>query len=769
MNQYQGLQYENILEKISHSCAFSMGREEVLALRPSFNRLKIILESQRTQEALMCTIRYSSLPFDGIRDMRDALETSLKDGLCTALDCLNVVDHERGLNSIFNYMHKLEFETPLLKELTQSLISHPEIVKKIESCISIHGDVMDSASSKLQTLRKRLKQVDAQLSSEAQKYITSNATKLMDTIITTRANRVVVLAKIAEKNTLGGLIHGESASGQTAYVEPACLLPLNNEKQSLISAEQEEVERILFECSQTIKGGAIHYQDNLQTLALLDAIFAKARFGKEEEGIIATLSDTQQMFFKTARHPFIERNKVVTNTYTMKDSTRVLLITGPNTGGKTVSLKLIGLFVLMTYSGIPICAEEATIPYFDEVYLDITDDQSIEQSLSTFSAHISKLAYITKNVTSHSLVLLDEIGSGTDPKEGESLAIAVLNDLRLKGCMTIATTHYGRLKTYGKKHKDILLASVQFDVEKMTPTFRYIEGLTGQSNALTIARRFGLKESILKEAEHLKQQQKSSEDELIEKLEAQLMETERKNDELQARLSAVRALEAELRKEKDALAMQKDNMLDKAKLEAAHYLEEIKEEAQEYFEELKSEAEAKPHKLNEFRQKIKNLQEEEEFEDENDRPFEVGNTVSLKNSMQIGKILSMTNGKYIVEVNGMKITTKEDQLRHRNAPQAKKTIKNRTINHVKPQISMECNLIGMRVDEALPVYEKYMDDVILAGLQTVRIIHGVGTGALRTAIHERLKKRKDIEYRYGGQGEGGVGATVITFVTSKNA
>lgn len=768
MNQYLGLQFEDILSRISQYCSFSLGKQELMNTVPSFSELKIRLECKRTKEALDCTIRYSSMPFSGIKDITNPLSVALKDGVCSGMDLIDIVDHERGLVGVLNYMRKVELDTPCLNELCNALHLHPEIARKIESCISPYGEVLNSASPRLASIRKRLRNIDSELMSTAQNFISANSSRLMDSIVATRNNRIVVLAKISEKNSLGGLIHGESASGQTAYVEPACLLPLNNEKQSLISEEQEEVERILFECSQTVKDGARHYLDNLQTLAVLDALFAKARFGKEENGMIPELSKNQELYFKFARHPFIDPAKVVANTYTLKDPIRVLLITGPNTGGKTVSLKLIGLFVLMTYSGIPVLAEEAIVPFFDEVYLDITDDQSIEQSLSTFSAHISKLAHITSKATKKSLVLLDEVGSGTDPKEGESLAIAILNDLRQKGCMTLATTHFGRLKTYGKRHKDILLASVQFDMETMAPTFRYIEGLTGQSNALSIARRFGLKESILKEAQFLKQQSKSTEDELIEKLETQILEAEAKNEEIQKKLAELKEIENSLRKEKDALAMNRENIMDKARIEAEKAVEEIRVEAELYFEEIKERAqEIKPHEINQFRKKLDTLVKTEEEIEEVYRPFAIGDTVSLKNSMQIGKIISGSNGKFIIEVNGMKITAKEDQLRHREKVAEKKKPKNRHIVHTKPQVSMECNLIGLRVDEALEVYEKYMDDALLAGLGSVRIIHGVGTGALRTAIWNRLKKRKDIEYRVGGQGEGGVGATVVTFVSRK--
>ena len=768
MKLYQGLQYQELLERIAQNCVFSKGREAVLTTVPVFKRLAIDKSCKQTREALDCVLKYGTLPFEGIRDIEEGLKAALRDSICSVQDLLNVVDHERGLISMQNYMKKVELPVVELQELIDSFMSHPDISKKIESCISSYGEVMDSASPELASIRRRLKRVEAELSREAQKFISSHNSKLMDSIVASRNNRIVVLAKIAEKNSLGGFIHGESASGQTAYVEPACLVALNNEKQVLFSAQEEEIERILFECSQKVKEGANHYLDNLMTMALLDGIFAKANFGKTYDGIVAELTENKELLFKNARHPFIDPKQVVANTYRIQDPTRLLLITGPNTGGKTVSLKVIGLFVLMTYSGIPVCADEAQVPFFDEVYLDLTDDQSIEASLSTFSAHISKLTQITDHVTSQSLVLLDEIGSGTDPKEGESLAIAVLDDLRSRGCMIVATTHYGRLKSYGKKHADILLASVHFDVEKMTPTFRYMEGLTGQSNALTIARRFGLKQSILERAEQLKQSARSTEDELIEKLESQIMETQQLQQELSQKLQKTQLLEKELKQAQDTWIMQKENMLDKAQLEAQEYVEKIRMEADLYFEEMKQQVQIKPHEYNDFKQKLTELDPIQEESDSLDtHPFKIGDAVSLQNSNQIGQVISFSNGKAIIEVNGLKITARETQMRHRVAPEKKVPAKNQTISHVKPQITMECNLIGMRVDEAVTVFEKYMDDAILASLPTVRIIHGSGTGALRNAIQARLKKRKDVEFRMGGQGEGGVGATVVTFISRK--
>ncbi len=767
MERYVGLQFDELLTKVASYCAFSKGKELVLNTQPSFQRLMISQRCAQSQEALQCVFRYGTMGFDGIRDIEQMLSMAGRDGTCSAYDFLHVLDHERGLQSIQNYMSKVEENIPILRELVGLLIQNPKLVSQIESCITPYGDVKDSASPLLMSIRKRLSTIDADLNKEAQRFISKHASQLMDTVVTQRNNRIVVMAKISEKNALGGIVHAESASGQTAYVEPTCLLHLNNEAQSLISAQIEEVERILYELSQALKEHAHSYTTNMETLALLDSIFAKARYGKDVNGIVANLSDQKQLYFKLARHPFIDAKEVVANTYTMKDPIHLLMISGPNTGGKSVSLKIIGLFVLMTYCGIPVLAEEASVPYFDDVFMDLTDDQSIEQSLSTFSAHVSKLAHITRCATSRSLVLLDEIGSGTDPKEGESLAIAVLNFLRRKHCMSVVTTHYGRLKAYGKKHDDILLASVQFDMELMRPTFKFIEGLSGSSNAFSIAKRFNLSEEIVKEAIHLRSQVKSSEDELIEQLERQVQAQLEVNQALDLKLKEANEYAEKLKSEYAAVELKKAKLIEAAQLEAKQLVEDIQLQASIYMDELKQVQDVKLHTYNEFKAKTSGLIMDDNQPLPEEVEFKVGMSVSLTSSNQVGKILSIQQDKVVVDINGMKITTKKNKLVARKQVETKKRTTSKNIVHTKPRVTMECHLIGMRVEEALVAFEKYMDDALLSNLNQVRIIHGVGTGALRTAIHERLKRRKGVEYRLGGQGEGGVGATVVTFVTKK--
>ena len=415
---------------------------------------------------------------------------------------------------------------------------------------------------------------------------------------------------------MDGFVHGESASGQTAYVEPRSLLVLNNRLQTLKSQEQEEITRILFELSQQVKSVGHELLSNLETFALLDSIFARGLWTKEMDGCIAELNTKDDhLYLKTARHPLIDPQKVVANTYEIRSPHHSLLITGSNTGGKTVTLKTIGLFVALTMSGLPLSAEQAVVPLFDALYVDIGDDQSIQESLSTFSSHISKMADICDHATARSLVLLDELGSGTDPKEGEPLAVAVLDHLRAIGAMVIATTHYSALKTYGADNEDILLSSVEFDMEKMLPTYRYIEGISGQSNAFEIARRYGLKESIIRFARE---------------------------------------------QEKKQLAQRREEILETVREDARRQLESSLEEAQDIIDELKHmHSEAKPHEISDRKARLKQLSSMDDAETD-DTPqrlpsYQVGDYVKISKLSYYGEIISMNKDKVCVLANGKKI------------------------------------------------------------------------------------------------------------------
>ena len=470
--------------------------------------------------------------------------------------------------------------------------------------------------------------------------------------------------------------------------------------------------------------------------------------------------------FKRARHPLIDPKKVVANDYELAAPKKLLLITGPNTGGKTVSMKIVGLFTLMTYCGMPVTADEAVLPFFDHVFADIGDDQSVVASLSSFSAHIEKLADTAKRATADSLALLDEIGSGTDPREGESLAISILNELRQRGTMVIATTHYGRLKTYGKRHDDILLASVQFDLQELRPTYRYLEGFTGQSNAFEVAERYGLPKSIIRYARFLKNQAKTQEDELIDRLEKQLLESQAVQEKLAAELAQVQEREKALAAKEKQLEHDRETLKIKAEEEAEQYLEEKRQEADEILAHMRSMQEnAKYHEVLAERKKLKQAEPEYVPSQSGPHEYEAGDTVELISGGQAARVIEVRKKDMLISLNGREVRVRRNQVRPslkvlpKEKPEAFITVQGGGMFDTMPT---ECNLIGMHVDEAIETMLDYISEAKVHGLHSFRIIHGDGSGALRKAVHARLARDKAVEsFRLGMPQEGGTGATVV--------
>ena len=761
------LELDIIKQQIASYSTFSLGRLHVEALVPSFDRLVVERELQRVKETLALVIKYGSLPFIGLSDINTILQKVVKDGICQPNELLEVASHAYCCDELVKFIKSAEGNYEEIDDLIHSLSYSLALSKEIERCITVNGEVADNASTKLKSLRKQLQGCEADLHNAVDCYIKTHSSHLSDSISTQRNDRFVVLVKSTDRNMIKGFIHGESASGQTVYMEPESLLHLNNQRLSLNNQISDEIMKILFDLSQMVKKQADAYRANLITLAILDSYNAKALWAKYHDATVAKIDE--QLLINKARHPLIDPKQVVANTYQIIPPITTLLITGPNTGGKTVSLKTIGLFVLMTYCGMPISCEEAIIPMFDEVFVDMGDNQSIVESLSTFSAHLKKLAYICDKASSKSLILLDELGGGTDPLEGECLAIAVLDYLRQLDAMIVATTHYNRLKTYGKKHPDILLASVQFDVERLRPTYKYIEGLIGQSNAIDIADKFGLNAQIINNARKLKDTERTQEDILIEELEKTIMINRQKEEELNLIIDDQAQVKVKLEKELDYYQNNKEKLLDQAKTEADKYLDQTKEEADELLKQMRVVSESgQLHEGIAVKYDIDKLRQDDDlYDQENVRDFVVGDYVLIKNTNQRGSIESIDRKKAIINANGLKINVALLDLKlSKEKPKKKERITHK-VSHVE-NLSFELNLIGMRVDEALPVLDKYLDDCVLMKAPYIRIIHGFGTGALRKAIWAHLKHNRFIEEMHlGGQQEGGSGATIITLKRKK--
>lgn len=770
-NLEKSLELPVIIAQISSLCSFSMGKELIESSAPSFDPLVIRRDNQLMKEALACDIHHGPMPFGGIRDLRTVLQNAQKGRVLTGNDLCDVMRLIRGLRSVVSYEKNIETEHESIHDLVSSIVIHDRLERELSSCINDYGEVMDSASSELAEIRRSLSRADKAVADAVQHFLSTHASSVVDSIVTYRSGRAVVLVRAAEKNSFGGLLYGDSASGQASYIEPAALMNANNRKQELAAKEEKEVARILSVCSKSVGEYAPEELSNLETAAVLDALFAKAEWGRQRDAVTAVLTTQKNLILKKARHPLIDPKKVVPNNYNLCEPKTLLLITGPNTGGKTVSMKIIGLFVLMTYCGMPVTCDEAVIPYFDHVFADIGDDQSVVSSLSSFSASVEKLADVTEHATGNSLALLDEIGSGTDPREGEALAISILNELRQRGTMTVATTHYSRLKAYGKRHDDILTASVQFDMESLAPTYKYIEGITGQSNALEVASRYGLSKGIISYARFLKDQAKTQEDQLIERLERQLNETERKNEALEEKLKEITEFQKKLHHDRVNFEREKDEWKNSTEQEARKYIDDAREQADEILRKMREMAEtARYHEVLEQRQKLNRKGEGKK--EPADTPvlkqkggYRVGDTVELRSSGAAARIAEIRRKDIIILLNGreMKVSASAIRPSLKVLPKEKPvTMVNMSASPLTSSLSAECNLIGMHVDEAMDEMASYMDQARIYGLKSFRIIHGDGSGALRKAVHDKLKKMNDVEeYRLGMPQEGGSGATVV--------
>ncbi len=753
------LQYDLILEAIAKFATFSLTREKIMALEPSNSLLWIERENKRTQAAMECERLMGPLPMPGMSNISMALVKANKDQTLSFEELINVARFTYSVMSVQTYFKTAEVNLSDLNDLIQSLEVNLDLAKKIERCFSPANEMLDQASKDLSSIRAKLRKKNSERSDKIQRFISANASKLTDSISTLRNDRIVVLAKNSDKNSLGGIIHGESASGLSAYVEPPLFIQLNNEISELLYQESEEIERICFELSQAIKPYVSMYASSLDTMAILDSHFARAIYGNKHEGICARVNETKTLYLKDARHPLIDPKEVVSNTYRLDPSHSMILITGPNTGGKTVSLKVMGLACLMAYSGIPLWVDEADVPLFDQVFVDIGDDQSIQQSLSTFSSHLTKLIEVTDKATDQSFVLLDELGGGTDPVEGESLAIAILDYLRDKGVSCVATTHYTRLKQYAMQRDDVLIASVQFDMEKMQPNYKYVEHLPGQSFAFEIAKRFGLNESILDQAISHRENAKTLAEKQLEKVEIQMAELYQKEEDLKKLENALEAEKAQVNRAKEVYISYKDDLYQKAQDELKDFIENKEEEVLTIIENLKQENKQNLQSARTSLEKILAISPSDP--EAHLEKVKVGQWVKHRVTQQTGQVVEAKKRIY-VSMNGVRTEVKLEDLIEGSAPVRKKKFTVKTVPIAS--VPHELNVIGLRVDEALPLIDQYLDDCILAKYPFCRLIHGHGTGALRAAVHQHLNKASFVEsYRLGEQGEGGHGATVVNF------
>ena len=763
------LEFDKIKEIIASKAACSLGKNRVKDVRKLDNLAEIQMDLLKCDEAMRLLYRYGTIPLGGLADIAAYVHKASIDGILFPMDLLAIVGQIDVINNCQNYIHTSEITTNTISEMLSNLVLLKDLKSKILKCISMDGDIYDNASSNLLRIRKNIRSLEQNIRTKMNQYLVSLKDVLSENLITSRNDRFVLPVKSSYRYQVKGIVHDQSSSRQTIYIEPDAVVVMNNQLQELKMDEEKEIERILFTISQLVKEDQEELRNNQTILAEIDFIFAKASFGKQIDGCIAEISDQyDKLRLKKARHPLIAKEDVIANDIFLEEPHHVLLITGSNTGGKTVTLKTVGLLSYMSLAGIPIPCVEALIPYFDCIFVDLGDEQSIEQSLSTFSSHMQRIVDITDHVTHKSLVLLDEVGSGTDPKEGESLAQAILEFFHGFKCQCIATTHYSKLKRYAQSVDYILSACVEFDEEAFKPTYRLILGVVGRSYALEISRRLQLNEHIVANALAIKTENQSREDIILEELEKSLDIAHKKEIEYEDLIHELLQQKEAILKEKQQLETNREKLLEEAKKEANKILQMAKNDVDFILEELRQKQyEIKPHHGTDAKRQLDILQHEHEKKNQENNydNYQVGDIVRLNSLHREAEIVECKrDGSFTLSLGGLYMHVNKEDISFIKKTKKEKKKSSPFTSVIRKTGSYECNVIGMRYEEAMSVVDKFIDDAVVSGYPSIRIVHGMGTGALRNGVHQLLRKNKVvISFRDGGPQEGGLGATIVKF------
>lgn len=774
------LEYNEIIKNLGGYCKTYLGKNLCEQLVPNFSYEQVDVLLNETKQADTLLHQKGIPPFYETEELEKYIKVLESNQTLSIKGLLNfavLLKMCRELKEYFYDDSSVTFE--YLEKYFSFLYSNPSIEKNIFDKIIDENTVADNASSKLASLRRNRKNFEQEVKDKLNGFIHSStyAKYIMEPIVTIRNNRYVIPVKEEYRSYIKGFIHDTSSSGSTLYIEPTSIFELNNKINHIKIEEDIEIERILQILSSSLYEYVDQLKNNLALIASIDLIFAKANFGIDSFGIIPVLNNNKYIDLYKAKHPLIDKDKVVPIDISLGKSYVSLLITGPNTGGKTVALKTVGLLLLMAYSGIPIpCSESSSISVFSHIFADIGDEQSIQESLSTFSAHIKNIVEITNITDNNSLVLLDELGSGTDPLEGAALAISILSYLKDIGSIVCCTTHYQELKEYALITDGFENASFEFDIENLKPTYKLLVGIPGKSNAFAISKRLGLNEQILNVANSHLKDDKIPIEELLKSIYDNKLEIEKQKEETEKNLRQVELLRKSLEQKQDDVLEKRAQLLEDAKLEARDILLSAKEEATEIIHELNSSSDIKQannlrNKLNDKLKAINSIHYTEQ-----NNSFEALAESDVKDGLNV-YIASLGSNGYIVgnkinksnevqvQVGNMKMNIKLSDLRKSltNSVKVKESGKVTTNKESKAKtVSPEINVIGQNVDEAIYVIDKYLDNCASANISPVRIVHGKGTGKLREGIHSFLKKNPHVKsFRIGTFGEGEMGVTVV--------
>ncbi len=792
------LEYDKILDRLVNHARTIYGRELCYGLVPTSD-LPLVEEWQKeTEDSLEFLVKEGALPLGGVNDVRDAVRFSDTGATLTMKNLLNIAQFLRTVERLYHVEPKsLQVEISehaMLRELKQ-LIPLEALEKEISMAITGENEMNDRASNELYNIRRQIKDAQSSIREILERLIRKNPQALQDQLVTMRDGRYCVPVKPEKKGEVPGVVHDTSSSGQTLFIEPMAVVELNNKIREWTAAEQEEINRILGILSGKVGINKDAILSDIALVGHIDFMQAKAQFALELDGSRPKLNDQGRIILRRARHPLIEKDRVVPIDFSVGTDYRTLVITGPNTGGKTVSLKTCGLISLMAMAGLFVpCSDGSEVSTFTKVLADIGDEQSIEQSLSTFSAHMTNLVQILKLTKPTTLVLVDELGSGTDPTEGAALAIAILDECRRKGAVTVATTHYKELKAYAVEQEGVENACCEFDTETLSPTYRLMIGLPGVSNAFVISRKLGLSPRIIENAQSILSEESLKVEELLSSAERHNRESEKLQQEISDLRDEVKRQTEELENRKKQIEKERKKILAQAREEKQEMLEEVLEKADSILDEMKEiqklqnshEAERKLRAIrNNLRAGLSDIDAERDDDEEpeeipGEKPDKIreGGLYYSPNLDVTGIVIKGPDkgGNCILSSGPLKLTVAADSLRY---PKKEEVKKSATRSRKEPKRSAsvsradqirlnkkatmmpEIQLLGMTVDEAVHALDSYLDDCVISNIENIRIVHGKGTGALRSAVHQFLKKDKRVRtFRLGTFGEGEDGVTI---------
>ncbi|GAB2570202.1 endonuclease MutS2 [Gracilibacillus alcaliphilus] len=771
------LEFKKIMEQLIEQTASSLGSEKVHALKPSSDLDQVVRWQDETDEAYHIIRLKGNVPLGGIFDIKPSVKRAVIGSTLNAHECLDVASTIYGGKQLKYFITNLEdIDMPILEELIEEIVPLNELEREIKNCIDDHGHIMDGASDKLRGLRTKIRTSENRLRDRLDQYTRTKAKMLSDAIITIRNDRYVLPVKQEYRGAIGGIVHDQSSSGQTLFMEPQAVVELNNQLQEARVEEKREIDRILKELTERIAEDEAFIMQNVEVLAKIDFIFARAKLSHKMKASRPKMNNEGIIKMKQARHPLIAREEVVANDVELGEDFTAIVITGPNTGGKTVTLKMVGLCTLMAQSGLHVPAlDGCELAVFSNVFADIGDEQSIEQSLSTFSSHMTNIVDILDQFDTNSLLLFDELGAGTDPQEGAALAMSILDHVIAKQARVIATTHYPELKAYGYNREGVINASVEFDIQTLQPTYRLLIGVPGRSNAFEISRRLGLQEAIIEEAKELIGADSKDVENMIASLEDSRRRAELDYDDAHRLLEEAAQVKQDIEKQWRQFEQERETLYKKAEEKAEKAVVKAREEAEAIVEKLRqteTQSELKEHEWIEAKKRLsaanpeltkKEKQAQRPLDEDKAKTLKPGDEVKLLTLDQKGTIIEQTGKQeFQVQVGIMKLKAKRKDLLfiRREEQQTEKPLA--TIRGSQYHVKPELDLRGERYEEAMGRLEKYIDDALLAGYNKVSVIHGKGTGALRKGVKDFARKHSKIaNARDGEMGEGGLGVTVF--------